>query len=298
MPEISIIIVNYKSWSVLEKCIESISSQNIRNNEIIIVDNNSNDNTVKDFKIKYNKYKWIINNKNLGFSKACNLGAKAAKYEHYIFLNPDTELGINCLIQLKSKIINYPNSIISISQLDSSGNITFPYGKFLSIKTFNGIIRFMFRFLKFESRLKDHKKPLLRPDWVSGSFLSIDKKNFNKLGGWDEDYWMYYEDMDLCKRARNIGMEIILINSISCTHYHGKSSRINLKTTVKTKTHLIKSGIIFIDKHYSGLSQKILKFLFISSRVTEYLLMSPFSKLKRLLLYNLIFNFRVKEFKL
>tara|TARA_A100001015_G_scaffold227046_1_gene256470 strand:- start:1995 stop:2324 length:330 start_codon:yes stop_codon:yes gene_type:complete len=109
---------------------------------------------------------------------------------------------------------------------------------------------------------------------------------------------MYYEDMDLCKRARNIGMEIILINSISCTHYHGKSSRINLKTTVKTKTHLIKSGIIFIDKHYSGLSQKILKFLFISSRVTEYLLMSPFSKLKRLLLYNLIFNFRVKEFKL
>ena len=218
MPELSIIIVNYKSWSVLEKCIESISSQNISNNEIIIVDNNSDDSLVKEYKIKYNKLKWIINDKNLGFSKACNIGAKAAKYEHFVFLNPDTELGTNCLIQLKSHIINHPNSIISISQLDSYGNKTFPYGKFLSIKTFNGIIRFLFRFLKFESRLRNHKKPLLKPDWVSGSFLSINKKNFNKLGGWDEDYWMYYEDMDLCKRAKNIGMEIVLINSISCTH--------------------------------------------------------------------------------
>ena len=52
MPELSIIIVNYKSWSVLEKCIESISSQNISNNEIIIVDNNSDDSLVKEYKIK------------------------------------------------------------------------------------------------------------------------------------------------------------------------------------------------------------------------------------------------------
>ncbi len=296
MPELSIIIVNYKSWSVLEKCIESISSQNISNNEIIIVDNNSDSSLVNEYKIKYNKCKWIINDKNLGFSKACNIGAKAAKYEHFVFLNPDTELGINCLIQLKSNIIKHSNSIISISQLDSYGNKTFPYGKFLSVKTFNGLIRFIFRFINSENRLKDNKKPLLRPDWVSGSFLSIDKKNFNKLGGWDEDYWMYYEDMDLCKRAKNIGMEIILINSISCTHHHGKSSRINLKTTVKTKTHLIKSGVLFIDKHYKGIYQKFLKFIFISSKIIEYVLLSPFSKQKRLILNNLIFNFRIKEF--
>ena len=102
--------------------------------------------------------------------------------------------------------------------------------------------------------------------------------------------------MDLCKRAKNIGMEIILINSISCIHHHGKSSRINLKITLKTKTQLLKSGIIFIDKHYGGFYKKILKFLFMSSRIIEYVLLSPFSKLKRLLLYNLIFNFRVKEF--
>ena len=145
MPGLSIIIINYKSWSVLEKCIKSIWSQKIHLIEIIIIDNNSNDSQIVSFKRKYRKCKWIINKKNIGFARACNQGTKIAKYDHYIFLNPDTELDKNCLIKLKSKIDIYPNSILSISQKDSSGNKKFPYGHFLSIKTFNGFSRFIFR---------------------------------------------------------------------------------------------------------------------------------------------------------
>ena len=103
---------------------------------------------------------------------------------------------------------------------------------------------------------------------------------------------MYYEDMDLCKRANNIGIDIVLINYISCTHHHGKSSKVNLKTRVKAKTHSIKSGVIFIEKHYRGAYQKILKFLYLSSRIIELLILSPFSKVKRLIFFNLIFNYR------
>ena len=296
MPGLSIIIINYKSWTVLEKCIKSIWSQKSSLIEIIIIDNNSNDSQIVSFKRKYKKCKWIINKKNIGFARACNQGSKIAKYDHYIFLNPDTELDKNCLIKLKSKINIYPNSILSISQKDSSGNKKFPYGHFLSIKTFNGFSRFIFRLSNCENRPKNNEKPWIEPDWVSGSFLCISRKNFTNLNGWDEDYWMYYEDMDLCKRAKNIGLKVILINSISCTHHHGKSSRINLETTVKTKTHLIKSGILFIDKHYEGTYQKFLKIMFVSSIIFELILLCPFSKQKRLILNNLIFNFRVKEF--
>ena len=189
-------------------------------------------------------------------------------------------------------IDNFPNSILSISQLDSDGNIGFPYGNFLSIRTFNGIIRFLDRLVSLENRNINNEKPFIKPNWVSGSFLLIDRKNFNKLGGWDEDYWMYYEDMDLCKRANIIGIDIVLINSISCTHHHGKSSKVNLKTRVKAKTHSIKSGVIFIEKHYRGAYQKILKFLYLSSRIIELLILSPFSKVKRLIFFNLIFNYR------
>ena len=296
MPGLSIIIINYKSWTVLEKCIKSIWSQKSNLIEIIIIDNNSNDSQILSFKRKYRKCKWITNKKNIGFARACNQGSKIAKYDHYIFLNPDTELDKNCLIKLKSKIDIYPNSILSISQKDSSGNKKFPYGHFLSIKTFNGFSRFIFRLSNCENRLKNNEKPWIEPDWVSGSFLYISRKNFTNLNGWDEDYWMYYEDMDLCKRAKNIGLKVILINSISCTHHHGKSSRINLETTVKTKTHLIKSGILFIDKHYEGIYQKFLKIMFVCSIIFELILLCPFSKQKRLILNNLIFNFRVKEF--
>lgn len=292
MTSLSIIIVNYKSWSVLEKCLESILSQGIDDIEVIIVDNNSNDGLITKFKKKYINFKWISNKINAGFSKACNQGAEIAKNEYYLFLNPDTELEKNSLVKMKSIIDNFPNSILSISQLDSDGNIGFPYGNFLSIRTFNGIIRFLDRLISLENRNINNEKPFIKPNWVSGSFLLIDRENFNKLGGWDEDYWMYYEDMDLCKRANNIGIDIVLINSISCTHHHGKSSKVNLKTRVKAKTHSIKSGVIFIEKHYRGAYQKILKFLYLSSRIIELLILSPFSKVKRLIFFNLIFNYR------
>ena len=292
MTSLSIIIVNYKSWSVLEKCLESILSQGIDDIEVIIVDNNSNDGLITKFKKKYINFKWISNKINAGFSKACNQGAEIAKNEYYLFLNPDTELEKNSLVKMKSIIDNFPNSILSISQLDSDGNIGFPYGNFLSIRTFNGIIRFLDRLISLENRNINNEKPFIKPNWVSGSFLLIDRENFNKLGGWDEDYWMYYEDMDLCKRANIIGIDIVLINSISCTHHHGKSSKVNLKTRVKAKTHSIKSGVIFIEKHYRGAYQKILKFLYLSSRIIELLILSPFSKVKRLIFFNLIFNYR------
>ena len=293
--QISVIIRTRNESQWIGHCIQSLID-NFNKPEIVVIDNNSNDSQIVSFKRKYRKCKWIINKKNIGFARACNQGSKIAKYDHYIFLNPDTELDKNCLIKLKSKIDIYPNSILSISQKDSNGNKKFPYGHFLSIKTFNGFSRFIFRLSNCENRPKNNEKPWIEPDWVSGSFLCISRKNFTNLNGWDEDYWMYYEDMDLCKRAKNIGLRVILINSISCTHHHGKSSRINLETTIKTKTHLIKSGILFIDKHYEGIYQKFLKIMFVSSIIFELILLYPFSKQKRLILNNLIFNFRVKEF--
>ena len=85
MTSLSIIIVNYKSWSVLEKCLESILSQGINDIEVIIVDNNSNDGLITKFKKKYINFKWISNKINAGFSKACNQGAEIAKNEYYLF---------------------------------------------------------------------------------------------------------------------------------------------------------------------------------------------------------------------
>ena len=180
LPGISIIIVNYKSWVSLDDCLISITSQKTNLIEIIIIDNNSNDGQISLFKKKYNKCTWIINKKNIGFSKACNQGAKASKYDYYIFLNPDTILEPNSLTMLRENINIYPNSILSISQKDSKGVKKFPYGKFLSIKTFNGIMRFLVRLLSLKTE-KDNNKPLL--DQIARHFYQLTEKILIDLVG-------------------------------------------------------------------------------------------------------------------
>ena len=125
-------------------------------------------------------------------------------------------------IELNVPNLDFPDIfLLKIMQIGSNGINKYPYGEFLSLKSFNGILRFLSRSVKCNCRYNDYKKPFLKPDWVSGSFLLIDKKNFYNLSGWDEDYWMYYEDMDLCRRAKNIGMDVVLLNNIFCTHHHG-----------------------------------------------------------------------------
>ena len=84
------------------------------------------------------------------------------------------------------------------------------------------------------------------------------KKDFDEIGGWDEDFFMYYEDMDICKRARILNIKTKFYNSIFCYHMHGKSSRFDYDIKVNSKAQVIKSSHIYIKKHYKGLSRNII----------------------------------------
>ena len=86
--DLSIIIVNYKSWDKLQLCLDSVLNQNQINLQIIIVDNFSNDNRLKDFKNRFKQINWIENKNNLGFAKACNIGATLSESKWLLFLNP------------------------------------------------------------------------------------------------------------------------------------------------------------------------------------------------------------------
>ena len=109
--------------------------------------------------------------------------------------------------------------------------------------------------LKSKSQLE--KLDQFSPDWISGSFIFISNKLFNKIGKWNENYFMYYEDMDLCKKARNMNYNVIMLNDIYCNHYHGLSSRINKKTKIKSKTEVIKSSIKYIEGNFTGIEKNV-----------------------------------------
>ena len=285
---LSIIIVNYKSWIPLEKCLHSINNQIDINPEIIVVDNNSSDDFIHSFKKKFPKVLWVENKSNSGFSKGCNIGAKKASNKFLLFLNPDTYLPNDCLKNLFNKKLNFENSIIGIKQLNNKNKNTHAYGIFLNLYSFNGIARALYRLLRLKSKSQLEKLDQFNPDWISGSFIFISKRLFNIIGKWNENYFMYYEDMDLCKKARNMNYNVIMINDIYCNHFHGLSSRINEKTKIKSKTEVIKSSIKYIEGNFTGIEKYVLKGLKLSSVIIELVLVSPFSRTKRNVLINLL----------
>ena len=288
MSDLSIVIVNYKSWTPLTVCLDSLLNQKKIKPKIIVLDNNSDDNMFVDFKTKYKSIHWIKNQANYGFSKACNIGSKIVKTEWILFLNPDSLIPKDCLEKLMNKVSNKKNKIIGIKQLNEKDEDTFAYGNFLSYYSINGILRFTYRLLNNQTNKILSKKKSFSPDWISGSFILIKKKDFDKIGGWDEDFFMYYEDMDICKRAARFNIKTQFYNDLYCYHFHGKSSRVDYKTKVNSKTQVIKSSHIFIKKHFVGLNAKLISLLLFSSQIVELVVLSPFIKEKREILNKFI----------
>ena len=287
--DLTIIIVNYKSWSKLKNCIKSIQNQSHINTQIIVVDNFSNDNKLKHFQNKYNQVNWIENKNNLGFAKACNIGALKAESKWLLFLNPDTILERNSL----SSLIKYSNSnkehrLIGIKQLNQDGSNTNAYGLFLNIWTSTGFFRIFNRILKGLTYKKMNSKEISSPDWISGSFVLLRKTDFIKLDGWNEKYWMYYEDMDLCKKAQLLNLKVSLFNNWKCIHFHGESSRKNRSISVMTKLEVIKSSHIYIQNHFKNLNALSLHLVLVFSKFIDLVLSSFFSSIKREILIECI----------
>jgi GT2 family glycosyltransferase len=168
-----------------------------------------------------------------------------------LFLNPDTTVTVDALYDMLEEVRVRPqNSIVSCRQVKEDGSNDRPYGKFLSAKNLTGWQRAIFAM--FSGKIEDkisQTKHYIYPDWVSGSVLMIRRESFFRLGKWDEDYWMYFEDVDLCRRALENDGEIVKLKNSVVRHTHGGSSRIDREVTVVTKTEVHISRHVYISKH-------------------------------------------------
>ena len=261
--DISIIIVNYKSWAHLQNCLSSLDSidQNSFSFEVIVVDNHSNDNNLEAFSKKFPTYQFVSNTGNYGFSSGNNFGAQQASGQFLLFLNPDTILkkgALLTMLQLAKENLDY--GIVSCTKLNIEGNPEKDIRFFPKLATFFGISRAIYQGLNNKTLVQkfNKKKDVIFPDWVSGSVIFISKKWFDFVEGWNEDYWLYFEDVDLCKRITDAGGKIALTKNASIIHCHGGASRLNLNTSALTKTEVIISKHVYISNNFNS---KI-KFLF------------------------------------
>ncbi len=232
-PQISFIIVNFRSKKYLSSCINSIRN-NCSNFEIIIV---NNDNDFFDYPDAQ-----IINSENKGFGSACNLGAKTARGKILCFLNPDTEVLNN-----PKKIIEYFNAeektgIIGAKIVDTD-NKTEKWCAGCET-TFWNLIRNNIGLPKSKKIWNSSKT--IECGKVSGCSLFIKKDIFDSIGGFDEKFFMYFEDEDLCKRIRQKGFRVIYFPEFSVKHLGGKS----FSSKFKQKKYFYKSMFYYFKKHF------------------------------------------------
>ena len=260
MTDLSIIIVCYKGWARLSKCLEVLDSFSGRNfkAEVIIVDNKSDDETIHKIEERFPKFQFIYNHVNGGFANGCNLGAKTAVGEFVLFLNPDTVVAETEVEKLLNQARHNPEfGIVSCRQVNEQGKESISYGTFPSLFNLTGFQRAIFR---PRTPHAAYRTPDISfPDWVSGSVILMRYETFKKESGFDEDFWMYFEDVDICRRIRNTGCEIAVCRNITIEHNHGGSSRINLNTTSLTKTEVHISRHLYISKHKKGFEKFLIQ---------------------------------------
>ena len=255
MNKLSIIIVNYKGWNALEECLDSLEqfqSDDITL-DVILVDNCSSDGNFDIFKAKYPNFKFVLNSGNNGFANGCNLGAKNANSNHFLFLNPDTKVTKQDVEYYFHFYLNHPEiAILSCLQIDEKGRYYNQYNLLPTAFTFFGIPRAIYKKL-FKKRIErkfNETNSLFYPEWVTGAVVLISKSWFEKVNGWNEDYWMYMEDVDLCKRVSEKQGTIAVLKEATIFHKHGGASRINVKTKALTKTEVLISKHTYIARNF------------------------------------------------
>ena len=185
----------------------------------------------------------IINENNLGFAKANNSGAKSAKGDVLFFLNSDTLLTQDILPAIE-KCFNQEKSLGALSpKLMSSENIQFndAYGKFPSLSSLVSTNLSGKKYFQLDENIE-----LSEVDWISGAALVMRSDVFEKIGGWDGNFFLYFEDTDLCWRIKDAGYKIAVINSISLIHLCGKS----ISSDKIRRRHYFKAQDYFFKKHY------------------------------------------------
>lgn len=267
MKDLSVIIVNYKGGEKLVRCLKSLQIiEDTRFSfEVIVVDNQSDDGSLPGLILQFPQFIFLINTGNNGFSNGCNLGASKSGGTNLLFLNPDTMVQADALFVMLEEIRVRPEfSIVSCGQIRENGSKERPYGQFLTIFTLTGWLRSVYRL--FSGRMEDSVRRagnFLYPDWVSGSVVMISRDSLMRMGKWDDEFWMYYEDVDLCRRARLLNGEVVLIENAVIVHTHGGSSRINKVTTVLTKTEVHISRHLYVSKHENKWRAFFMHFLLI-----------------------------------
>lgn len=269
---LSIIIVNYNSWDFLKVCLKSIHpAMGGYPYEVIVVDNASKEDRASEIQTNFPWITLIMNEKNIGFAAANNIGIKRSRGKYILLLNPDTEAEIasfkemiNFLEMVKDAGIVGPKIYYPTGELQYSCS-RFPtlFTEFLENFPFHKLTPTFSSKSYYLYRGWDHASTRT-VGWVTGACFMIKRETIEQIGLLDEAYFMYSEELDWCYRAKEFGWKTYYHPKAVIIHYEGGSSLDEDSTARFQKLvyrHYIKSNRIFFRKFYGLNSERLLRFL-------------------------------------
>ncbi len=250
--DLSIAVISYNTRDLLLACLQSVSERTTGvDYEVIVVDNASRDGSVEAVRTRFPYVTVIANAENDGFAKACNQAAAVSSGRYLLLLNSDTVMQRGTLRTMVSCLDQHLDiGAVSCLQRDEQGQILQSCFPFPSIRDH---VRYAETLPMVVRRLVGTMSPMdctqsQDVEWANGACLMVRKAVFDRLGGLDERFFMYFEDVDLCRRVQQLGYRVRHVAESEVVHLLGRSSRAN-RNGLNKQWEL--SRIRYVEKHFA-----------------------------------------------
>lgn len=263
MQSVSIIIVNWNTGKLLQECLASLEKLPERSliGHVVIIDNASSDTSIAQAQDTADRagFTMLRQDTNLGFAKANNLGIRYAQEhggadDHILLLNPDTAVHPNAIEYMEAIFASSPlTGIVGPKLLETTGVVQ------PSVRAFPTLPIFMLLFLKLHLLFSNTTtwKKYMQPDFdytkqqavdqVMGAAFLVRNTLIQRIGLLDEGFWIWFEEVDYCKRAKDAGFKVTYTPTASITHYKGAS--FNQLVGLKKTKPLLDSSLRYASKH-------------------------------------------------
>ena len=266
MPSFSIIIVNYKTAQLICDCLETIFTRTITSDfEVIIVDNDSKDDSETIICSRFPQVRWIQMDYNSGFARGNNAGMKAARGDVFLLLNSDTLNQGNAIQQCFERFMGSPHMAcgVQLLNLDGSPQISGNYfmkgglNHLMSLPYTGRLLRAIGMGLKVRKTNVAKAEGEVEVDWINGAFLMVRKHAVDVAGMLDEDFFLYSEEIEWCSRLRKTGT-MCIYGDLHVIHLMGSTTTVAFGSSDKGYTNLadrkglqlMLSGMVRIRKQF------------------------------------------------
>jgi N-acetylglucosaminyl-diphospho-decaprenol L-rhamnosyltransferase len=276
LADLSIIIVSWNVADLLAECLDSILRHaGDLQLEIIVVDSASTDHTVARLQADYPQFTLLPQAENVGFARGNNLGLQQAQGRHVLLLNPDTRVVGSALTDMVHFLDQNPDAgIVGPHTLNADGSTQSTRRRFPTLALAFFESTWLQRFAP--SRLLAHYYVQDQPDtgtfdvdWVQGSALMARRTVYEQIGGLDEGYFMYSEELDWCRRAKIAGWRVIYQGSAQIVHYGGRSSD---QVVARRHIHFQESKLRYFRIYHGVVAAQVLRLYLLLSYGIQLLL--------------------------